>query len=202
MFASLSAQYLHTCSSILEEQVKCGNQAGAFDDTLADLLFKEEYRWSDFNVTIPALFCFTHGLELYIKAHLHAQNEDTEGHSLTELFDRLVSKTGSLKHFLRVPRKYVKNTHKIGLIDELLRRGLNRSYRELPKRTIKERPATEIDFLHEVLRYPSTRNGRRLLKDSVVGQGDMYFEDLNQLIADCKSMKDSLIKLKLRRFKC
>ncbi len=47
-----------------------------------------------------------------------------------------------------------------------------------------------------MLRYPSNTNGRQFLKDSVVNQGNMYLEDINQLIYDCKYMINSLVKLK------
>lgn len=199
MFADLSAQYLHTCSAILAEQVASKNPTPRIPSSLkllsySDRLSDDKYKWSDFNVTIPALFCFTHGLELYLKAHLDNLDEDTKGHCLSELFERLSNKAGPLKHFLRVPRKYITRTRNIEIIDELLRRGLNRGYRRLPTKKSNGKIAKEIDFLYEMLRYPSNTNGRQFLKDSVVNQGNMYLEDINQLIYDCKYMiKESLI---------
>lgn len=209
MFASLCSQYLHTCAVIFSEQLSAGNPPGKLTDSSHDLAFGKHYRWSDFNVSIPALYCFTHGLELYLKAYLEGKKA-TDGHRLSVLFKDLVEVYGGRMHFLRIPRKYIE-ANSNALIDEVLRRGLNRGYRALP--TIQNKKscgattkAKEIDLLYEILRYPHSTAKKKLgdfplitshfLKDSITHSGGMYEEQINEIVSDCNAMRLNLIKLR------
>ena len=86
-FLSLSEDYLHTSKMVFTELKESGNKWIIIADTeITNEMLGEKTKWSDFNVLIPGLLLFYHGLELIIKGLLLLKNVKVEGHGIENLY--------------------------------------------------------------------------------------------------------------------
>jgi hypothetical protein len=72
-FLTLASKYLILVQNILNESIKIGNKHFVTDGD-----YSENTRWSDFNIFIPTLFNFYHGLELLMKGLILIENPDSK----------------------------------------------------------------------------------------------------------------------------
>lgn len=80
-FWNVGIQYLHLVQSVSNETHYQGNTHTVIsENVLSYNEYVEETKWSDFNLVIPLLFNFYHGLEVILKGFRYA-NGVTGGHS-------------------------------------------------------------------------------------------------------------------------
>lgn len=84
-FLTLSEKYLRLVKNVLEESIRQQNKHIIVEDVkdgeFSWDVYEAETKWSDFNVLIPVLFNFYHGIELLLKGFLTlANNYDLQAH--------------------------------------------------------------------------------------------------------------------------
>lgn len=102
---TMSIKYLCLVENVLYENIKSGNRwTLCGENEIADREYEEKTKWSDFNISIPILFNFYHGLELSLKGLLLLKKEyklspDHKIESLYEEFKNNYNKQEDLTRF-------------------------------------------------------------------------------------------------------
>lgn len=172
-FLTLSQKYLHTSICILEELVKSNNKFLVLLPNSDEKEYSEATRWSDFNVILPSLFLFYHGLELVMKGLVLLKDKKIScTHDLEDLFQIFKTEYQNYEELICRVEKYVVNSdvkHN-GLIDLLIR-----SNQEIqsPKK------------LYEALRYPTNKHIDKIYTYSPVKyKEEKIFNFVKDLIED------------------
>jgi hypothetical protein len=158
-FLTLSQKYLHTAKSILEQMVATGNpwMPAIEIDNKEDMW--EEYfkitKWSDFEVIIPTLFLFFHGLELLTKGLLFLANNNNINnfnldHKLSVLYNAVEKDYCNNSELVSTLKKY---SYLINTTPAIIHDFINYN------KEIKD-----IDGLYESLRYPSNKQSQTAFK--------------------------------------
>lgn len=145
-FLTLAQKYLHTAKSILEQMVENGNPwMPNLEIENEDELWNEYFKvtkWSDFEIIIPTLFLFFHGLELLNKGLLFLADENMKlNHNIKELFDAVEKKYSSNSELINTLRKYCDLSSATPSI--------------IRNFTTNNTEITDIQSLYQSLRYPS-----------------------------------------------
>ena len=115
-FIGLGNQYLHLVEVVIVEMKTQGNPSFIITDYNAELTdeqswekFEEITKWSDFNLGVPLLFNFYHGIELVMKG-LIAKNDvnlKPKTHLLSYLFGKLNTINGVTPDLKKIIEKYI-----------------------------------------------------------------------------------------------
>lgn len=102
-YKGLVYQFFNLTREAINEMVKQGNHNVTFSDPQPNekegwRSYEEQTRCNDFNIGVPILFNFYHGLELFMKGLLQEQGHEEKitGHRLTDLECALKRKTPGL----------------------------------------------------------------------------------------------------------
>lgn len=141
-FLSLSHKYLHTSKMIFIELKISGNKWIIIKDTgITGEVLEEETKRSDYNVLIPGLFLFYHGLELLIKGLLLLKDIKVKGHGIENLYSVFSTEFINEKKLNLAIRKYAYIN--------------NSDSSELIKRFVGEnREINSTKRLYQAFRYP------------------------------------------------
>lgn len=148
-FLTLGIKYLHTAENILEELVASGNQHVVFGDYGTSENYSEITKWSDFNVLIPTLFIFYHGVELVLKGLLLIAKASSEekieaNHNLEKLLSDIIEKYSEQDELIKILKKYIHCNSK--------------DTPELIAKLIETNDELKnIEDLYHALRYPSNK---------------------------------------------
>jgi hypothetical protein len=138
-FLTLSQKYLSLVRSVSDENTKQGNPH-IIGTEIPSYDYEEATKWSDFNIGIPTLFNFYHGLELMLKGLLILKGDYSfmGNHSLR----------GPFKEFKKI---YSGHNLIISILEEYL------TINSMPDflATCLKNNNVEIDKLYEFLRYPT-----------------------------------------------
>jgi len=93
-FWRVAIQYLHLAQSCAVECSNSENRMVVVSDEEIDMeLFNLKTKWSDFNIAIPVLFNFYHGIEVLLKGFLAVGGfEMPKNHKLSTLFSVFIEK--------------------------------------------------------------------------------------------------------------
>ena len=91
LLCQLGFKYWHVSENVIQEMLKTGNiHTVTGTEEISNELYDQTTRWSDFNVAIPVLFNFYHGIELNLKGLISAGGGDVpKTHRLTDLYELL-----------------------------------------------------------------------------------------------------------------
>ncbi len=142
-FLLLSEDYLHTARMIFTELKSSGNKCVVVSDReITPEILEEETKWSDYNVLIPGLFLFYHGLELILKGLLSLKGHKVEGHGIEKLYMEFSKAFNGEKEILSIIKKYA---------------YINKDSSELIKKLVAENPdINSTQKLYQAFRYPSS----------------------------------------------
>lgn len=105
-FLSLAEKYLHTCKNILEQNIESENPYHVSDPENVQALTK----WSDFNVFIPTLFLFYHGIELALKGLLLNINKQIQqDHDIVTIYRQVKEIFTERSKIIELLEKYIEN---------------------------------------------------------------------------------------------
>lgn len=147
-FLTLSEKYLRLVKNVLEESIWQQNKhVVVMDSDITEEVYEAETKWSDFNVLIPVLFNFYHGLELLLKGLLSfTENPDLQAHhDAQELLKDFKNHFEGEKELTKTLEKYLNHDY----MPELLARCLADNN-------------MEIKDLYIFLRYPSDRSFQKI----------------------------------------
>jgi hypothetical protein len=102
-FLTLANKYLILVQNILNESVKSENVW-----MITDGEYDEKTKWSDFNIFIPTLFNFYHGIEILMKGILLIENPQVKlNHNLEKLFKDIQKLFETNHEFVLILEKYI-----------------------------------------------------------------------------------------------
>ncbi len=146
-FLTLSEKYLRLVKNVLEESIRQQNKHIIVEDIkdgeFSWDVYEAETKWSDFNVLIPVLFNFYHGIELLLKGHLCL----TDNHDLQARHNA----QGLLEDF---KKQFINEERMTGVLDRYLNCA---SMPDLLARCLRDNNM-KIKDLYIFLRYPTDRN--------------------------------------------
>jgi hypothetical protein len=113
----LAYQFLNLSTEAIVEMEAQGNQTGIWSEVFdseeeSDENYHRMTRWNDFNIGVPVLFNFYHGLELLMKGllYLNPDQKPIKTHKLTELLNQL--KTAGIQYpagLINILEKHLSN---------------------------------------------------------------------------------------------
>lgn len=109
-FLTLAEKYLRLIKNVLEESIRQQNKhVVVMDSDITEEVYEEETKWSDFNVLIPVLFNFYHGIELLLKGLLSfTDNYDLQAHhDAQELLKDFKEHFAGEKELIRILEMYL-----------------------------------------------------------------------------------------------
>lgn len=143
-FQTLSNKYLLLVKNILDETIKQGNLWILTDENeISQKDYDEKTKWSDFNIIIPMLFNFYHGVELLFKGFLAFKINLKSTHKITELFNQFKNNYDENSNISDILKKYIEIS--------------NNTMPEILRLTLENNNKT-VDNLYEFLRYPTTKD--------------------------------------------
>ncbi len=143
-FWTMSFNYLQLVEAVVNETIKQGNIYTVISDKPIDC---EEYeshvKWSDFNIVVPVIYNFYHGLELVLKGFILLQRTENLklDHDIEKLFKEFTQLYSDETPIICILKKYISNCPTI----------------EPLKRFFSQNGISSNRF-YEALRYPCDKN--------------------------------------------
>jgi hypothetical protein len=181
-FWTMAFYYLALVQAAASETIKQGNQWVVWSDGLLD---EEEYenqtKWSDFNIIVPLLFNFYHGLELLLKGFvvLKAKAPLKLNHDIEALLTEFTQKYPDQHCLIHIFKKYIGK--------DVLAELLKQFFAENNCSTNK---------LYEVLRYPADiKLIRTFIHTCLKYQGEASIPFFEELQSDIDCIRRCSVKL-------
>ena len=180
-FWEIGIQYLHLVEVVSNKISQKGNANYSISDkpiSLSEL--EEETKWSDFNLVIPLLFNFYHGIEVLLKGFINLKkNSNSSGHNLSDLlkdFEKFYPKSSLIPLF----EKYVETKKLPPILSEFCRAS-----------------SITIDDYYQALKYPESTKGQKFYHRSLEykgADGVSFFIDLRNDIDEIRKKSVSLAR--------
>lgn len=181
-FLKISLDYLHTTENILEQMIGDGNQHVTSGDYSGmeniQKRYTESTKSSDFNVVLPMLFLFYHGIETLLKGLLFLKNPDSDSvikhqHNLKKLLNETKISYPELS-FIKSLEKYLVRSDQTPLI--------------LKEFIDSNADIKDINDLYSALRYPTDTSKKENYHYSKLKEreeeGILFAKELKELIGD------------------
>jgi hypothetical protein len=107
-FFGLGVDFLGLAKAACVELIERDNIHVVVGDRSVIEQYHELTKWSDFNIAVPVLFNFFHGIELMLKGELAILGVTSKHHRLADLLSQLEDSAGDTE-FGRVVAKYVRD---------------------------------------------------------------------------------------------
>lgn len=120
-FWTMAIYYLKLVRVALDETIKQGNTWFVSDSSRLSLEdYEERTKWSDFNIIVPILFDFYHGLELMLKGFvLLKQTENSKlNHNIERLLSEFQSHYSNEAAFASLLAKYIDSRTSVDVLRE------------------------------------------------------------------------------------
>jgi hypothetical protein len=176
-FIGLGYQYHRLVKNSIEEMIKSDNKnmtilkcEGKSVDEVWEV-HEEITKWNDFNIAVPLLFNFYHGLELLLKGIVIRLNPEhlKKTHKISELY-RIINE------FYPKPEKFLTIVEK-----HLSERSSFQS--------VFSSNNSNIDNYYLIFRYPENINGEGYCHNFVRGKGNNGKERFSELMDDIDNLK-------------
>ena len=195
-FLKISLGYLHTTENILEQMINSDNQYVLFGNYNGMENIQKEHteltKWSDFNVVLPTLFLFYHGIETLLKGLLFLKYPDStlimkHQHNLKKLFDKTKTEYPKLS-FMKSLEKYLVCSNQTPLI--------------LKEFVDSNDDIEDLNNLYSILRYPTDILGKKDYNHQELKyrekEGLLFAQELKKLIENiCSQTVEEYKKTKL-----
>jgi len=181
-FLKLSHNYLSLVRNALEVAIEKGNVFVVIKDhEISEKELTEETKWSDFNIIVPILYNFYHGLELLMKGFLILMK------------DYNLKKTHDIKKLLNdFCINYKKEIEIIKLLNKYADMNL------MPKilsKFLKENKIN-VDEFYVFLRYPfDKRNEKKFSYYQLYGNDEKGLNLFKEIVSDIDILIPKIVKL-------
>jgi hypothetical protein len=181
-YIGLAYQFFNLTREAINEMEKQGN----FNVTISDpnpnveeswKIYEELTKWNDYNIGVPVLFNFYHGLELFMKGLLQKLDckEKINNHKLTELESKLKSKIPAIPE---------------SLVDILNIHLSDRS----PFHEFFKTNKSSVDNFYELLKYPESKKGKEFYFWDIQGQDELGLTKFKEIRKATIDLKEEVIK--------
>jgi len=181
-FLILSHNYLSLVRNALEEAIKQGNVFVVIKKhEISEKELTEETKWNDFNIIVPILYNFYHGLELLIKGFLILINDYNLKitHDIRKLLNDFCNNYNKEIEIIRLLNKYID----INLMPEILSKFL------------KENKINVNEF-YIFLRYPlDVRNKKKFIYYQLHENEEEGLNLFKEIVSDIDILIPKIVKL-------
>ena len=144
--------------------------------------YEQQTRWSDFNIGVPILFNFYHGLELMLKGLIleYGQSLESKDHKLSQLLIKLKSGDSvPSDKIIQIFEKYVNH----GPFFEFFKSNdLN------------------TDNFYELLKYPESKKNKQFRFYEIRGTEERGLACFREIRLDIQKLREEIIKWNKKRF--
>ena len=181
-FLKLSHNYLSLVRNALEEAIKQGNVFVVIKNhKISEKELTEETKWSDFNIIVPILYNFYHGLELLMKGSLILIKDYNfkKTHDIKKLLNDFCTNYKKDIEIIKILNKYAD----INLMPKILSKFL------------KENKINVNEF-YIFLRYPlDVRNKKRFSYYRLHGNEEEGLNLFKEIVSDIDILIPKIVKL-------
>ena len=176
----LGIQYLHLAQSVAEMISEAGNpQALCYDGNDWDEIdrrFRKATNWTDYNLGVPVIFNFYHGIELILKGLLVATDQGSKNHKITAQLQTVKESCGK-EDFLDFAGKYLSPE----TVPEIIKRFIDLS-------------EANIDEWYQAYKYPDNITGdKQYLHHTLMRQGEDGAALFAELKEDIKNLRVAFV---------
>lgn len=178
-FWTVGIQYLHLVQAVSNETHDQGNRhIVVTDDINNHNEYSEQTKWSDFNLVIPLLFNFYHGLEVILKGFRHANGvAGSHSHSLSNLLtDFKANNPGN--DLIPLFEKYILQPNLPTILSEFCTES-----------------GITIDDYYQALKYPQSTRGDQYHHHPLKyreSEGAAFFSELRD---DIQKLREKMVSL-------
>ena len=173
-FYKLGHQFLNSSKVLLEKLVENDNRQVVISNfEITEEYYNEQTKYSDFNIIIPILFNYYHGLELIIKAALEQVGKlKKDRHNMEDLIKRL-------------KEEYKEDENFINCIIEKIDKPI-----QIVNKFQTDNNRINGFSVYEALRYPDNKSADKLIKyESLLYNGDIIIDDCREIIQNIENIK-------------
>ncbi len=167
-FWMTAIQYLHLVEVVSEETVKQGNcWAVVSSEEVSWEEYAQRTKWSDFEIAVPILFNFYHGIELLLKGFILAKGELRQVHKISELYKRFCEIFPD-NPVVELLKPYIRKIDPSSILGGFLSSN-----------------GISIDEYYQALKYPTSTKGAKYFHRPLQFNTDVglkYFHELNQCV--------------------
>ncbi|MEX2411678.1 MAG: hypothetical protein WD607_09995 [Candidatus Paceibacterota bacterium] len=178
-FWEIGIQYLHITELVSNETYLQGNQNHFLSEApITEKELSEETKWSDFNLVIPLLFNFYHGIEVLLKGFINLkEGSKTGGHNLSYLLTKF--------------KKCYPNSSLIPLFEKYI------TIKKLPDLLAEfcEISSITIDDFYQALKYPESNQGEKYYHYSLEYKGNKGINFFIELRNDINQIRKKSVSL-------
>lgn len=178
---TIGIQYLHLVQTVANKMIQQGNKHIILSDEEISLeQYAYQTKWSDFNLIVPLLFNFYHGVEVLLKGFLVAKETlgKKSNHNLTDLLTKFGESFPN--HNLNI----------------LFARYVDKGQLPEPLASFCLDSSISIDDYYQALKYPDSNCGKKNFKHiSLKYRSDKGLEFLNGLVSDIGQIRLDAVTL-------
>jgi hypothetical protein len=186
-YIGLAYQFFTITREAINEMEKQGNKSIVISDTEYNeekswKAYDEKTKWNDFNIGVPVLFNFYHGLELFMKGLLQELNPAVRvtNHKLTGLESKLKLAIPEL------PKS---------LLDNIKKQITSRS----PFHEFFQANKLGVDKFYELLKYPDSKQGQEFCYSDIRGKEQLGLSKFQEIRKSTIDLREEFIKWKKRK---
>lgn len=183
-FLYLSQKYLLTSKALLQNLEEYGNNNAVISENeISEEELNEKTKYCDYNIMVPTLYLFYHGLELLMKGIIISFKAEIKfNHKLTELLSNINNIDFIDIEYKDLLSKYISNPYTINFIKSFIKNS-----------------SISIDEIYEALRYPVLKGKKEVSYDSMQYQGENIIEDCIKMTRDIDILIKKTIKIVRRK---
>lgn len=175
-------QYLHLVEITTAETIRQGNThviiTDIRDGELTPEAYKKQTQWSDFEIILPVLFNFYHGIEVVLKGFLIAADKPVHtNHKLSELINCFEQ---------CYPENSIAQTIKKYIVREQLPTVLSNFCKE---------SEISIDDYYQALKYPESKKGSAYFHKPLKYNGSNGIHFFKELHDDIATLQPQIVNL-------
>lgn len=178
-FYKLGHQFLNSSKVLLEKLVENDNRQVVISNfDITEEYYNEQTKYSDFNIIIPILFNYYHGLELIIKAALEQVGKlEKDGHNIESLINKL-------------KKAYKEDEYFINCIIEKIDKPI-----QIVNKFKTDNNKIDAFSIYEALRYPDNKSTDGLINyESLLYNGNIIIDDCREIIQNIENIKIATVR--------
>jgi len=175
---STGIQYLHIVDVVAQKLIENENVHVVISNKeITEEEYNDKTRWSDFNLILPLLFNFYHGIEVILKGFLAAKGKPVKGHNLKEL----------LKDFSGL---YTEST-----LNNLLGKYIYQDQLKEPLASFFEQSSSTADEFYQALKYPESTKGEPYKHEVLMEKGSEGISFFKILVNDIRNIRIEAVRV-------
>lgn len=178
-FYRLGHQFLNSSKVLLEKLVENEDRQVVISNfEITEEYYNEQTKYSDFNIIIPILFNYYHGLELIIKAALEQIGKlEKDRHNIENLIKKL-------------KEEYKEDESFINYVVEKIDKPI-----QIVTKFQTDNNQINGFSVYEALRYPDNKSENKLINyESLLHNGDTIVDDCRGIIQNIENIKIATVR--------